>query len=74
MNMQDLFNEYECDFICVTDLGIIIQGARLDYIEEDEFGKVHFWAGNPETDKYAEEIVMSKEEEKAVCEIILEEM
>lgn len=74
MNMQDLFNEYECDFICVTDLGIIIQGARLDYIEKDEFGKVHFWAGNPETDKYAEEFVMDKETEKAVCEEILEEM
>ena len=74
MNMQDLFNEFECDFICVTDLGIIIQGARLDYIEKDKFGKVHFWAGNPETDKNAEEFVMDKEEEKAVCKIILEEM
>lgn len=74
MDMQDLFNEYECNLICVTDLDIIIQGARLDYIEKDEFGKVHFWAGNPETDKYAEEFVMGKEEEKAVCEIILEEM
>ena len=72
--MQDLFNEYECNLICVTDLDIIIQGARLDYIEKDEFGKVHFWAGNPETDKYAEKFVMGKEEEKAVCEIILEEM
>jgi len=74
MNIQDLFNEYETDSICVSDLGIIVQGARLDYIVKDEDGKVHFWGGNPETDKYAEEFVMDKETEKFVCEEILEKM
>ena len=74
MNIQDLFNEYETDSICVTDLGIIIQGARLDYIVKDEYGRIHYWGGNPETDKYAEEFVLEKEEERLVCEEILEEM
>lgn len=74
MNIQDLFIEYDSDFICITDLGIIYRGARIDYIVKDEFGKVHFWAGNPETDKYAEEIILDKHDERVICEQILEEM
>ena len=70
----ELFNEYDTDTIQVSDFRIVFQGTLVDYIHKDENGKISIWAGNPDTDKYAEELLPSKEEKRQILELIWEYM
>lgn len=72
--LLNLFEAYDSQKICITDLDIIHQGARIDYAIEDNDGNLHLWAGDPDEDKHAEEILMDKDTLKIVCEQIAEEM
>lgn len=72
--LAQLFEDFDTQKICITGLGIIHQGARLDYAVEDNEGNLHLWAGDPDEDKHAEEILMDKDTLKIVCEQIAEEM
>lgn len=70
--IYDLFTEFDTDTICVTDFSIITIGVRVDNIHKTENGEVQIWAGNPDTDEYAEELVLDKAEKRRVFEEILE--
>lgn len=70
--MYDLFADFDTDTICVSDFGIINGGVCVDYIHKTESGIVQFWAGNPDTDEYAQELVLNKAETRRVIEEILE--
>ena len=71
--IKNLFYEYDTDIIIVSDLKIITNGIAVDAITNDSEG-IKIWAGNPITDKYSEELVLSKEERKRIFEEILEAM
>jgi len=73
MNINEIFEEYDTNIVCVSDLGIQYRGARVDYITQDEHGSVQIWGGHPD-DKYSEEFLPTKEERKLIYEQILEEM
>lgn len=70
--IYDLFTEFDTDTICVSDFSIITIGVRVDNIHKTENGEVQIWAGNPDTDEYAEELVLDKAEKRRVFEEILE--
>ena len=72
--IHELFDEYDTDTIPVSDFGIIFQGVRVDNIHRDENGNISIWAGNPDTDKYAEELLPCKAEKRQILETILEYM
>lgn len=67
-----LFEDLDCDTICVSDLGIHFQGARIDYILCDYDRKIEFWSGNPFTDKDAEQLMLDETEVNFVSELIAE--
>ena len=71
--IENLFYEYSTYIIIVSDLGIITNGVAVDAITNDSEG-IKIWAGNPISDKYSEELVLSKEERKRIFEEILEAM
>ena len=72
--IDELFNEYDTDTIQVSDFRIVFQGTLVDNIHRDENGKISLWAGNPDIDKYAEELLPSKEEKRQILELIWEYM
>ena len=48
-------------YVGVTDLEHKYQGATIDYVFLTTDNQLHFWLGNPEEDKHAEEILIDKE-------------
>lgn len=69
-----LFDEYDTDTISVSDFQIVFQGVRVDYIRREDNGNISIWAGNPDTDEYAEELLPNKIEKKNILELIWENM
>ena len=72
--IDELFEEYDTDTISVSDFQIVCQGTLVDNIHRDENGKISIWAGNPDTDKYAEELLPNKKEKRQILEMIWEYM
>jgi hypothetical protein len=72
--LNELFEEYETNTIRVSDFGLTHRGVLIDYIHRDENGKISIWAGNPDTDKYAEELLPDKNERKEILEMIWENL
>lgn len=72
VNLYDLFDEYNTNTISVSDFQIIFQGIQVDYIHREDNGNISIWAGNPDTDKYAEELLPNKIEKRKIFELILE--
>ena len=66
--MNNIFEDFGTE-VCVTDLNLIYQGARIDYVISNN-GEVEFWAGNPETDKFAEQLIMPKQTARTYLEMI----
>ena len=66
----DLLNEFE-GTIQVSDLDIVIKGTRVDYLHLDNTGDIEFWAGNPDDDDYAEELLLNDEQENDVYITVL---
>ena len=55
----ELFEEFDSDILTVSDCDMIHHGTRIDCIALVD-GNVQFWAGDPECDKYAEELVVDQ--------------
>ena len=66
----ELFDEYETNFIRVSDFRIVADGTLVDYIVK-KGNDIEIWAGNIEDD-YADELILSKAERKRIFEEILE--
>ena len=72
IDILELFDYYDSDVICVKDFGIIREQALITHLALNDKGEVTLWSGNPQEDKYADEIILSKEERRLVFEEILE--
>lgn len=72
--LNELFEEYESNSIRVSDFGLTHRGVRIDYIHRDDNGKISIWAGNPDTDKHAEELLPDRSERKEILEMIWENL
>lgn len=70
--MDKLFDEYDTDTISVSDFGITYQGTAVDYIHRGNDGRISIWSGNPDTDKYAEELLPDKTAKRKILELIWE--
>lgn len=72
--IYELFDEFGTDIIVVSDFGIITNGVLVDCIirSQQTNNKIEIWSGNPDVDKYAEELILSKDERKRILEEILE--
>lgn len=69
----ELFDEFSTEVIPVSDFRIITNGVLVDcIILNPQTGKIEIWAGNPYEDKYAEELILIKDERKRILEEILE--
>ena len=73
-DINELFNEFNTNTIIVSDFGIIVNGAELTHVHRTDDGNVQLWAGNPDTDKFAEELIVSKERKREILEEILDNM
>ena len=73
-DLDELFDEYDTNTLSVSDFNIVINGIRVDYIHKKDNGDIGIWAGNPDTDKYAEELLLSREEKREILELIWEYM
>jgi hypothetical protein len=71
---KELFDEYDSNTISVSDFNIVIGGTRVDYIHKGDNGDISIWAGNPDTDKFAEELLPDKAQKREVLELIWEYM
>ena len=60
--IYNLFEEYETDTLSVSQFGIVVRGTCVDYLHLNKQGEIEIWAGNPDNDKYAEELLLTKSE------------
>lgn len=72
--IQNLFNDFETDTLCVADLGIVCHGTLVTHIHRDEKGDVQIWAGDMDNDKYAEELILNRDEWKLVMSEVLDNL
>ena len=73
-DLDELFDEYDTNTLLVSDFNIVIKGTRVDCIHKEDNGDISIWAGNLDTDKYAEELLLNKIEKRKVFELIWEYM
>ena len=71
--LKELFSEYETDNLSVGDFGITTQGVLVTNVINGK-DKVEFWSGNPTSEKYAEELILSKCEKDRIIEEICDLM
>jgi hypothetical protein len=71
-DIYDIFDEYDTGIVVVSDFDIITNGVRVDcityHVNRDQIG---IWAGNPVEDKYAEELILPREERERIFKEIL---
>lgn len=53
-------------YVFVGDLEHKYQGATIEYVFLTTDNQLHFWVGNPEEDKHAEELLIDKETQDAI--------
>lgn len=70
-SIYDIFDEFNTNTITVADFGIITNGVLVTHVCLGKDNNVEIWAGNPDNDKYAEELVLSRAERRRVFEEIL---
>ncbi len=71
--ISELFDEFGTNIVIVSDFRIIANGMLVDCVVKNETtNEIEIWAGNPQEDKYAEELILSKAERKRIFEEILE--
>ena len=71
-DIYELFEEFDTNTITVSDFRIVADGSIVNYIHLADDGMIQIWAGNPNTDKCAEELKLNDSERKRVFEEILE--
>lgn len=62
--LSDLFEEYDSDIIRVSDFSIEYKGTLLTHICNRD--GLRLWAGNPDEDRHAEELLPNQEERQAI--------
>lgn len=74
--LNDTFDEYDSDNIEIRDFRITYMGTLItNIIRDPETGDISFWTGDPETDDYAEEIIIdSCSELERIIENILDNL
>ena len=72
--IDELFDKYDTDTISVSDFRITYQGILIDYIHRDNDGEISIWSGNPDNDKYAEELLPNRADKRNILELIWEYM
>ena len=70
--IYELFEEFDTNTITVSDFRIIANGCLVSNIHLTDNGEIQIWAGNPDTDKCAEELMLSSAERRRVLEEVLE--
>ena len=70
--IYSLFDEFDTNTIGVSDFGIKYKGILIDYIHIDNDGNISIWAGNPDTDKDAEELFPNEYQRKKIFDEILD--
>ena len=71
--ISELFDEFGTNIVIVSDFRIIANGMLVDCVIKNETtNEIEIWAGNPQEDDYAEQIILDREERKRVFEEILE--
>jgi len=71
--ISELFDEFDTNIVIVSDFRIIANGMLVDCVIKNESnGEIEIWAGNPQEDDNAEQIILDREERKRVFEEILE--
>lgn len=68
--LKSFFEEYG-NFVCIQDLGIVCHGTLITHIIRVTDKHIQLWAGNPDEDKYAEQLILSKDELEAIIKQIL---
>lgn len=57
--LNDIFDDYDTDNIKISDFRITYMGTLItNIIRNPETGDISLWAGDPETDKFAEELII----------------
>ena len=73
--LNDIFDDYETDNIEITDYRITYMGTLItNIIRNPETGDISFWAGDPETDKFAEELIIDRYALERIIENILDNL
>jgi hypothetical protein len=74
MNYEEIYDIFEdCgNIVCIADLELIYKGDSINYLVRCA-NSFSFWTGNPETDDYAEELVMTDDEFNAYANIVINE-
>ena len=73
--LNDIFDDYGTDNIEITDFRITYMGTLItNIIRNPETGDISFWAGDPETDKFAEELVIDKYGVERIIEDVLDNL
>ena len=62
--LSDLFEEYDTDIITVSDFSIEYKGTLLTHICNRD--GLRLWAGNPDEDRHAEELLPNQEERNTI--------
>ena len=67
-SINELFNDFDSNTIIVSDFGIIANGVELTHIHLTDDGNIQLWSGNPDTDKFAEELIVSEERKREIID------
>ena len=71
--LSELFDEYETDILNVSDFDLVYNGTRIDTVVNNG-DDISFWAGDPDEDEYAEEILLDDLTREEFINQILEYM
>lgn len=70
--LNELFNDYGTNTISIRDFHLVFQDTFIDYIHRDDGGEISIWAGNPDTDKSARELLPEETQRNPLLKLILE--
>lgn len=66
----EVFEEFETDNLVVSDFDIKMQGVLVTNIVRNEDNSVSIWAGDPDTEKNAEELILDNVEKEFVLNLV----
>lgn len=59
-------------YVNIEDWGYNYHGTNIDYVFLTIDNQLQYWAGNPEEDKHAEEILIDKETQDAILQDLVD--
>lgn len=66
----EVFEEFETDNLVVSDFDIKMQGVLVTNIVRNDDNSVSIWAGDPDTDKHAEELILDNVEKEFILNLV----